>query len=212
MIKVNDKVHSINDRVQWEFGCIKDYLIGKGVDVGCGTNRLSEDVFAIDQQPDQKFAHTDLIHDCKDLEVGKSIEWKGKVYHFNDNEFDFIFSSHCLEDFENIPEVFKNWWKKLRANGVMLLLLPDMESCNCKLCMLSESIARRKIEGRSARYWTIEDLSKNHKGNPSHRTNVGKVYMNNMLENAGVEYKILQCDTLPHNKTCTIDFVIKKIC
>ena len=187
---INNKVHSINDRVQWEFSCIHKYLIDKGIDVGCGTNRLSEDVFAIDQQPEQKYAHTDLIHDCKDLEVGKSTEWKGNVYHFNDNEFDFIFSSHCLEDFENIPEVFKNWWKKLKANGVMLLLLPDMQG---------------------GRYPTVEDYKKNGQGNPSHRTNVGKSFMLDMLKTIGFGYEMLQCDTLPHNKTCTIDFVIKKL-
>ena len=211
MIKINDKVHSINDRAQWEFEYIHKYVMGKGIDVGCGTNRLSNDVFAIDEQPDQKYAKTDLVHNCKDLEVGKSIEWHGSVYHFNDNEFDFIFSSHCLEDFENIPEVFKNWWKKLRANGVMLLLLPHMELCFCNVCMSEKMIKARKAEGRSARYWTIEDYRKTKKGNPAHRTNVGETFIRNMMETLGVEYEIPQCDTLPHDGTCTIDFVIKKL-
>ena len=52
-------------------------------------------------------------------------------------------------------------------------------------------------------------------GNPSHRTNVGRRFMNDMLtelkNNGIIKYEIIQQDTIPHNQGCTIDFVIKKI-
>ena len=189
-MEINNNVHHLGDRVQWEFHSIEKFLIGKGIDVGCGTNRLSEGILSIDQQPDKRYAHADVVHNCHDLEITKSVEFNGEVYHFKDGEFDFIFSSHCLEDFEDIPVVFANWWKKLKPNGLMLLLLPDMQG---------------------GRYPTVEDYQREKKGNPAHKTNVGKEFMLKMLDELGVQYEMVQMDTLEHNKTCSIDFVIKKI-
>jgi predicted SAM-dependent methyltransferase len=174
-----------------------------GVDVGCGTARIDDKIVSIDKQPDWRYAHAQFIWNCKDLEL------------FNNNSLDFIFSSHCLEDFDNIPEVFYNWWKKLKVGGYMLLLLPDMEACDCIICSSEENKKRMKKENRSARYWTIEDYERNGKGNPSHKTNVGKKYINDMLTNLRekdkIRYEIIQEDTIPHNLSCTIDFAIKKI-
>ena len=126
------------------------------------------------------------MHNCKDLDINKEFEFKGYVYTFKDETLDYIFSSHCLEDFDDIKTVFMSWWRKLKPNGLMLLLLPDMEG---------------------GRYPKVGDPH----GNPSHRSNVGKNYMINLLNDTGIKYEILQCDTLPHDKTCSIDFVIKKI-
>lgn len=184
-MNVNQNVQHEGDRMQIEFECIKDFLIGHGVDVGCGTNRINKDILAIDQQPDKRYAHCDIVHDCKDLEC-EPFNFKGHDYTFDDNSLDFIFSSHCLEDFDNIPDVFMAWWRKLAPNGQMILLLPDMEG---------------------GRYPKVSDPH----GNPSHKTDVGKKYILNMLESLKIGYEVIQCDTLPHDKTCTIDFVIKKL-
>lgn len=157
---------------------IKDNRFGNGVDVGCGTMRIDEMIPSMDRQPNYLYANAQWCWDCKDLEL------------FNDNKLDFIFSSHCLEDFENIPKVFLSWWRKLKPAGVMLLLLPDMES---------------------GRYPKVGEP----RGNPSHRTNVGKNFIRTMLtklkKESGIKYEILQEDTIPHNESCSIDYVIKKL-
>ena len=157
-----------------------------GIDVGCGTARIDDMIISIDQQPDHRYAHNQIVWDCKNLNI------------FADNTLDFIFSSHCLEDFENIPHVFSNWWKKLISGGYMLLLLPDMEKCNCQFC------------NGSSRYPTIEDYKANGEGNPSHKTNVGKRFISQMLETLRLNYEIVQSDTIPHNEGCSIDFAILK--
>jgi predicted SAM-dependent methyltransferase len=156
---------------------ISDNRFLNGIDIGCGTSRISDMITSIDKQPDYRYAHAQLVWDCRDLEI------------FNDNKLDFIFSSHVLEDFEDIPEVFFNWWKKLKPDGLMLLLLPDMET---------------------GRYPKVDDP----RGNPSHRTNVGKNYILSILEDlrkaVKIEYEVLQIDTIPHNESSSIDFVIRK--
>jgi SAM-dependent methyltransferase len=187
----------------------------QGIDIGCGTDRLSMEVLAIDQNGDRRYAHADVIHNCKDLEIEKETEFNGYKYKFEDNELDFIFSSHCLEDFDNIPEVFEAWWKKIKKDGLMILLLPDMEICDCEICTSEARKEYMKKSKLSARYWTLEDRKKHKIGNPSHKTNVGKKFMTNMLqglkEKGRLDYDILQMDTIPHDKDCSIDFVIKKL-
>ncbi len=156
---------------------IKDNRYMNGIDVGCGTSRIDDMIVSIDQQSNYKYAHAQLVWDCHNLDL------------FSDNVLDFIFSSHVLEDFEDIPKVFLAWWRKLKKDGLMLLLLPDMEG---------------------GRYPKVEEG-----GNPSHRTNVGKNYVVDMLEklksNGELDYKIEQMDTVPHNESSSIDFVIRKL-
>lgn len=215
---INKNLHFAgDDRMTNEFKYIEKYVGEglRGIDIGCGTNRLGMEVLAIDANPLRKYAHADIVHDCKDIEINKEVRFNGLTYTFKNNELDFIFSSHCLEDFDDIPSVFRNWWRKLKVGGLMILFLPDMEPCDCKLCQSPEQKELRKAQGMSARYWTLEDYKNTGKGNPSHRTNVGKQFMTDMLqmfaEKNQIKYEILQMDTIPHNESCSIDFVIKKL-
>jgi predicted SAM-dependent methyltransferase len=193
---INDVKNEFGDRMQKEFTYIEKYLYTEvngqkrfknGVDVGCGTNRLSPGILSIDAQGDPRYSHAMLVHDCHDLNI------------FNNNVFDFIFSSHCLEDFSDIYIVFENWWQKIKPYGMMILLLPDMNNCNCVFC-----------KGKS-RYPKVGEAN----GNPSHKTNITKKYIHDMLQSFAernkIKYKILQEDTIPHNESCTIDFVIQKM-
>jgi hypothetical protein len=78
-----------------------------------------------------------------------------------------------------------------------------MEKCDCQFC------------GGKSRYWSIEDYVISGNGNPSHRTNVGKKFMASMLDDLKsfglLNYKIEQQDTIPHNVSSSIDFVIRKL-
>lgn len=43
-----------------------------------------------------------------------------------DYEYDFVFSSHCIEHIkENLADVFDHWATRLKSGGVMFLYLPD---------------------------------------------------------------------------------------
>lgn len=44
---------------------------------------------------------------------------------FRDNSFDFIYSSHCLEDADDTEGVLNHWCRKLKPGGLLVLFLPD---------------------------------------------------------------------------------------
>lgn len=81
----------------------------------------------------------------------------------------------------------------------MILLLPDMADCTCPHC-----------NGKS-RYPKVGESG----GNPSHKTNISKTFilemLQGMLEKNKIKYEMIQIDTIPHNESCSIDFVIKKL-
>jgi predicted SAM-dependent methyltransferase len=151
---------------------VRQYLTGTGIDVGCGTARVHPDIPAVDQS--REHSHADTIHDCKDLEF------------LPEASQDFIFSSHCLEDFENIPEVFRAWWTRLKKGGLMVLLLPDIEG------------GRYPRAGQPG-------------ANPSHHTDVGPAWLLAMLRKSGLAHEIVQIDTVPHDSSCTFDAVIRRL-
>ena len=221
-MKINYDLHFAGgDRMSREFEYIEKWLVDetgafkKGIDVGCGTNRLSMEILSLDQNENRKYAHADIVHNCANLEISKEMMFNGRNYKFEDDGLDFIFSSHCLEDFADIDLVFKNWWKKLKVDGLMILLLPDMEKCDCEICQSEDQKKLRAVQGMTARYWTLEDFNSTGKGNPTHKVNVGKKFITTLLqgfkEKNEMDYEILQMDTIPHNVSCSIDFVIKKL-
>ena len=43
---------------------IKDNRFTNGIDVGCGTARISDMILSIDRQPDYRYAHAQIVWDC----------------------------------------------------------------------------------------------------------------------------------------------------
>lgn len=81
----------------------KEILKGNGLDIGC--NRA-------------EWAYPDAM--MIDLELDD--EWS--AYHLPDKEFDYIFSSHCLEHLTDWVGALDYWGEHLKSDGVMFLYLP----------------------------------------------------------------------------------------
>jgi ubiquinone/menaquinone biosynthesis C-methylase UbiE len=47
------------------------------------------------------------------------------LYWFRDNVLDYVFSSHLLEDFEDIETVLREWLRVLKVGGHLILFCPD---------------------------------------------------------------------------------------
>jgi hypothetical protein len=100
---------------------------------------------------------------------------------------DFIFSSHMVEDLGSEDEIIDcliGWGDMIRPGGSLILMLPDMQG---------------------GRYATVEEG-----GNVSHQVNVGKEFLKRINKRMPM-YKMIQLDTVPHDKSCSIDAVFRRL-
>ncbi len=171
-----------NVRVEYEFNVshVKDFLEGSGLDMGCGSCPLLIG--------DSYYIDISPQPLCE-LQVPKGRFIRSDaVSYTHPNRVDFVFSSHMVEDLSTKDEIISclNGWSKrlLKPDGHLVLLLPDMQG---------------------GRYDTVEEG-----GNPSHRVNVGKEFITEILPRLPV-LVIQQLDTIPHDKSCTIDVVFRKL-
>jgi len=108
----------MNETSKSIFNKIKDsryatrYLIGNGIDIGSGPVNLNEyrEFF-----PLMKSCRAWDVPDG-DAELMESIE---------DNYFDFVHSSHCLEHMVNPYISLNNWIRILKPGGHLVCLIPD---------------------------------------------------------------------------------------
>lgn len=177
--------NELREAYEYQLQFVKQYLVGKGWDIGCGNcPLLVDDTVHFDMSPQpltvQQVGKERFVQrNCQNM----------FLYETNDL-VDFIFSSHMVEDLptkQAIIDCLVSWCMHLRENGFLVLMLPDMQG---------------------GRYSTVEEG-----GNPSHRVNVGKEFIlsiqHELYNRAGI--LLIQLDTVPHDKSCSIDVVFKKV-
>lgn len=49
------------------------------------------------------------------------------LYVFEDNQFDYVFSAHVLEDIEDTEDTLKEWLRVLKKSGSLILYLPHKD-------------------------------------------------------------------------------------
>ena len=89
------------------------YLCGRGLDLGCGPWKVSES--------------RSLANECigVDLMPGSDVIWDiGHLDCFSDERFDYVYSSHALEDEFYTEPVLKEWWRLVQPGGYLILYLP----------------------------------------------------------------------------------------
>lgn len=92
------------------FGLIP-YCQGVGLDIGCGHEKIRPEAIGIDKE-----GRGDI-----NLDVERGLDV------FTDESFDYVFSSHCLEDTENPKICLKDWWSKIKVGGNLVLYLPHKD-------------------------------------------------------------------------------------
>jgi len=159
---------------------VERYLEGVGLDMGCGSCPLLR----------LNCLHFDISPQPVAVEqVGDDFIRADTTKPFipqKPSDVDYIFSSHMIEDLptkEAIIECLLMWVTYLRPGGFIVLLLPNMQG---------------------GLYPTVEEG-----GNPSHRVNVGVEFIESILPKLK-GLKLIQMDTIPHDKSCTLDVVFKK--
>jgi hypothetical protein len=85
---------------------------------------------------------------------------------------------------DEIIDCLIGWGDMIRPGGFLILMLPDMQG---------------------GRYATVEEG-----GNVSHQGNVGKEFLKRINKRMPM-YKMIQLDTVPHDKSCSIDGVFRRL-
>lgn len=88
------------------------YCKGEGLDLGCGDEKITSNVIGVDLR---KLTNVDIVGDATDL------------YMFEDNQFDYVYSSHFLEHLYDPVKALIEWRRVLKHNGYLILYLPHMD-------------------------------------------------------------------------------------
>jgi len=80
-------------------------ITGHGIDIGCGPDPITPNVRKFD------------VNDGDANEITKYVR----------EEFDFVFSAHCLEHMRDPARALREWWILVRPGGYLILIVPDEE-------------------------------------------------------------------------------------
>ena len=98
---------------------LAQFCVGDGVDIGYGGYPICETAICIDMPT----PYTSL---ARSQEYPQHLHGDAtRLYWFNDDSLDYVYSSHLLEDFVDTKAVFKEWLRIIKPGGVMVLYLPD---------------------------------------------------------------------------------------
>ena len=81
----------------------RSILVGKGIDIGCGSDPVTPDVRRFDMEDGDANFITRYVHE----------------------DFDFVYSSHCLEHMHDAQAALLEWWKLVRVGGHLIFVVPD---------------------------------------------------------------------------------------
>jgi SAM-dependent methyltransferase len=81
----------------------REVLSGKGIDIGCGLDPVHGNVR------------------CFDLEHGDANE----ISKYVTEQFDYVYSSHCLEHMRDPSKALIEWWKLVKLGGHLIFIVPD---------------------------------------------------------------------------------------
>lgn len=94
------------------------YCIGKGCDVGFGGDKImKENCDGIDFEKPYAYTGQDKVDIACDL-------FKEKIP-VADNTYDYVYSSHLIEDFPDTNAVLKDFIRILKSGGNLILVFPD---------------------------------------------------------------------------------------
>src|SRR5271163_813277 len=76
---------------------------GSGIDIGCGPDPITPEVRKFDKADGDANRISDFVRE----------------------QFDFVFSSHCLEHMDDPRKAVIEWWKLVKPGGHLYFLVPD---------------------------------------------------------------------------------------
>jgi len=91
------------------------FCIGKGLDVGCGYKKISEESLGVDVLKQDPRCVAEIWASAENLSMLADAKW------------DYIVSCQTLEHLINIKETLKEWFRVLKLGGKVAVSVPDAE-------------------------------------------------------------------------------------
>ena len=95
------------------------YTKGNGIELGFGGDAINNTAITIDLK--QRYT---TVGNCPQNLYGDA----SNLYWFKDNVFDYVYSSHLIEDFLTTEPIIKEWLRVLKVGGNLCLLFPSFLS------------------------------------------------------------------------------------
>lgn len=94
---------------------VAPYARGRGIDIGCGPGRIFNSTMGFDLQPWGGDRGPNVIGNAQKLSL------------FADEVFDYVYSSHLLEELQDTRAVLTEWWRLVKPGGNLILYLPHRD-------------------------------------------------------------------------------------
>ena len=91
------------------------YTMGRGLDVGCGSEKIWPSAIGLDSGKQWGKPVADLTGDGSDLSL------------FADSSLDYVFSSHFLEHTVDFRGTLQEWWRVIKVGGYLAMYLPHKQ-------------------------------------------------------------------------------------
>jgi SAM-dependent methyltransferase len=111
-----------------EIRAIESVCIGRGIDVGCGSNKTTPGCIGVDLTARGATG----IHGSETgrISVADVASSGDDLKDFNDGSLDFVVARHNLEHYHNPSKTLSEWKRVLRVGGRMGVVVPDHAAVN----------------------------------------------------------------------------------
>jgi SAM-dependent methyltransferase len=104
------------------------YCKGRGIDVGCGSNKTVPTAIGIDLTP--KGSYGDAGNQLFEQSQADVVTSGDDLRMFNDGELDYVVARHNLEHYQDTVKTLLEWRRVLKPGGYLILVLPDDAALN----------------------------------------------------------------------------------
>lgn len=115
--RVSDPQCNESSKIKWE---IVQYTRGRGLDLGCGIEKLYPHFIGVDNKKDEAlFGHP--------IRADITVQTAERLEFFATQSLDFCLSSHLLEHIEpeRVTGCLREWMRVIKPKGYLVLYLPD---------------------------------------------------------------------------------------